>query len=141
MRIATLRASSRAALALLFAVPVLALPTFATPHTPAKGSSERTAIMNALHRVLGSGKHKPLVTIDWFKVERGWAYVTGGFSYADGAPLEEEYTEGPGSHFSALLHKEGKTWRVKTQYSNGDVIDPEIARQFPKAPRAIFQSP
>jgi len=134
MRTVTLFATIGTALA-------LALPTFATPHTPAKGSSERTAIMNTLHHVLGSGKHKPLVTPYWFKVERGWAYVLGGFSYTDGAPLEDEWQEGSGSNFSALLHKEGGRWRVKRRVYNGDEEDPEFAHDFPQAPRTIFQHP
>ena len=112
---------------------------FAAPHTPAKGSAERTAIMKALHKVLGSGKHKPLVTANNLKVERGWAYVTGGFNYADGAPLEEEYQNGPGSTFNILLHREGGRWRVKRQVSAGDVQEPEFMRAFPQAPRAIFK--
>lgn len=95
--------------------------------------------MNALHHVLGSGKHKPLVTTQWFKVERGWAYVLGYFTYADGAPLEDEFQAGPGSNFSALLHKEGGRWRVKRRVYADDVEDPEFAHDFPQAPRTIFQ--
>lgn len=117
----------------------LAPQVFAAPHTPAKGSSERVALMNALRPKLGSGKHKAIITPGHFKVERGWAYITGGFDYGGKAPLEPEYLEGPGTHFSALLHLEGKKWRVKTIYSNGDVIEPEIMRAFPAAPRAIFR--
>jgi len=133
MKTATLRVSLGAALALFV------LPTFAAPHTPAKGSAERTAIMNALHRVLGKGRHKPLVTAMAFHVERGWAFVEGDFVYTDGAPLEGEYTEGPGTHFSAILHKEGKSWRVKRRLYHGDVVLPEFIRDFPQAPRAIFR--
>lgn len=111
---------------------------FAAPHTPRKGSSERTALMNSLRKVLGAGKHKPIITPDRFKVERGWAYITGGFNYAN-APLEAQFQQGPGPSFSALLHREGKTWRVKRRVYNGDVIEPEFIRDFSQAPRAIFR--
>lgn len=126
--------------ALLGAAP----PTvFAAPHTPAKGSGERTAIMNALHKILGDGKHKPLVTPRAFHVENGWAYVTGGFEYADGAPLEEPFTEGSGTNFTALLHLEGKGkrrgWKIKRFVYNGDVVVDEFKKAFPAAPRAIFK--
>lgn len=118
---------------------MLVQSAFAKPHTPPKGSAERTAILNVLHKNLGSGKHKPLVTADDFNVERGWAYVTGYFTYADGAPLEEEYQNGPGSSFNILLHREGGRWRVKRNMSAGDVVEPEFIRDFPQAPRAIFK--
>ena len=132
MKTVTLFAMMRTALA-------LTLPTFATPHTPAKGSSERTVIMNSLRRVLGSGRHKAIITPRAFYVERGWAYVTGNFDYAGAAPLEPQFTEGPGSNFSALLHKEGGRWRIKRRIYNGDVVLPEFVRDFPQAPPAIFQ--
>lgn len=134
MKTSTFFASVGTALCLSLCVPVIA-----APHTPRKGSAERTAIMNALHPELGRGRHKPLVTARSLQVERGWAFVTGGFSYADGAPLEEEYTEGSGTNFTALLHKEGNRWRVKRFVHNGDVVTPEFKRDFPQAPRAIFK--
>ncbi len=121
------------------ALSLLSVAARAHPHTPRKGSPERAAIMSALHRALGSGKHTPRVTTDTFNVERGWAYVTGGFDYADGAPLEEEFREGPGSSFDALLHREGKSWRVKRRVYAGDVEEPEFMRDFPQAPRSIFK--
>ena len=126
--------------ALLGAAPIA---SFAKPHTPAQGSSERTAIMKAMHKVLGGGKHKPLVTARAFHVEKGWAYLTGGFEYADGAPLEERFSEGSGTNFTALLHFEGKGksagWKVKRRVYNGDVVVDQFKKDFPAAPRAIFQ--
>lgn len=118
---------------------LLSSSLLAAPHTPRKGSTERTALMNSLRRVLGGGKHKAIVTPSHFKVERGWAYITGGFNYGDGAPLEPMFQEGSGTSFSALLQKQGKTWRVKRRVYNGDVVEPEFIRDFPAAPRAIFQ--
>ena len=127
-------------LALMLSVaPIATLPSFAKPHTPARNSSERKAIMSALHGVLGKGKHQPLIFARAFHVERGWAFVTGGFKYADGAPLEAEFQEGSGTNFSALLHYENKRWRVKRRLYHGDVVIDEFKRDFPQAPRAIFQ--
>lgn len=132
--------SLKLAVALSLALPVFATANLsAAPHTPRKGSLERTAIMGALHGVLGGGRHQPLITASHFKVEKGWAYVSGGFEYADGAPLEEQFTEGSGTNFSALLHKEGKFWKVKRRLYHGDVVAPEFMRAYPQAPKAIFR--
>ena len=120
-------------------LPSLAPPVSAAPHTPSKGSSERTALMNSLRKVLGGGRHKPIITPRQFKVERGWAYINGGFDYAGGTPLEPRFTEGSGTNFSALLQKQGKSWRVKRRIYNGDVAEPDFIRDFPAAPRAIFR--
>lgn len=117
---------------------LLTLPVQATPHTPKTGSRERSALMNSLRRVLGSGKHKAIVTPSHLKVERGWAYISGGFNYAGGAPLEEQFTEGSGTNFSALLHLEKGVWKVKRRLYHGDVVAPDFMRDFPQAPRAIF---
>lgn len=115
-------------------------PASAAPRTPKVGSPERKALMNALRPKLGNGgKHKPIISPSHLKVERGWAYIEGGWNYADGAPLEEEFQNGPGTNFSALLHREGSRWRVKRFVYAGDVQAPEAMREFPKAPRAIFQ--
>lgn len=115
-------------------------PAVAKPHTPPKSSTERVAILNSLRRVLGGGQHKAIITPYHFKVENGWAYVCGGFDYADGAPLEERFTEGSGTNFSALLHRESGKWRVKRRIYNGDLAEPEFIRGFPQAPKAIFRT-
>jgi hypothetical protein len=117
----------------------IARPVSAAPHTPARGSNERTAIMNSLRRVLGSGRHKAIITPNHFKVERGWAYLTGGFEYEGGARLEPRFTEGSGTNFSALLRRENGRWRVKRRLYNGDVVEPEFIHDFPQAPTAIFR--
>lgn len=124
--------------AICVSIPAM-LPATAKPHTPAKGSSERTQIMNSLRRVLGSGRHKAIITPSHFKAENGWAYVSGGFNYANGARLEAEFQEGSGTNFSALLQRESGKWRVKRRVYHGDVVAPDFMRDFPQAPRAIFR--
>ncbi|HEX8464799.1 MAG TPA: hypothetical protein VF627_09310 [Abditibacterium sp.] len=119
-------------------VLMLAPRVFAAPHTPRVGSPERTALMNSLRKVLGSGRHKPIITPYHFKVERNWAYISGGFNYQT-APLEPQWREGSGTNFSALLQKQGKSWKVKRRAYHGDVVAPDFMRDFPSAPRAIFR--
>ncbi len=111
---------------------------FAAPHTPPRGSAERVAIMNSLRRVLGDGRHKAIITPYDFKVERGWAYVEGDFAYADGSKPGGIFSEGSGTNFTALLHRENNRWRVKRRIYNGDVENQEFANAFPQAPRSIF---
>ena len=117
---------------------LMALPAGAAPHTPKIGSRERSALMDSLRRVLGSGKHKAIITPSHLKVERGWAYISGGFNYAKGIPLEEQFTQGTGTNFSALLHLEKGVWKVKRRIYHGDVANDDFIRDFPQAPRAIF---
>ena len=115
------------------------LPVQAKPYTPARGSAERGAIMNALRPFLGGGRHKAIITPDHFKAERGWTYLTGDFEYANGAPLEPRFKEGSATHFSALLRYEKGKWRVKRRVYNGDVVEPEFMKAFPQAPKSIFR--
>lgn len=114
---------------------VLVQSVFAAPYTPKIGSAERTQLMNRLRPSLGNGKKKAIITPQHFKVDNGWAYIAGSFKYADGSNPGMDYM---GGSFSALLHKEGKMWRVKKRTYNGDVIEPEFMRTFPQAPKAIF---
>ncbi len=132
--------STLAKKSLLVAGLLLISPTvFAAPHTPRVGSPERTALMNSLRKVLGDGRHKPIITPYHFKVERGWAYISGGFEYEGGAALEAKFSEGSGTNFSALLQRVGKSWKVKRRLYHGDVVAPDFMRDFPAAPRAIFR--
>ena len=117
---------------------LMTLPVKAAPHTPKTGSRERTSLMNSLRRVLGSGKHKAIITPSHLKVERGWAYISGGFNYGKSIPLEERFPQGTGTNFSAILHLEKGAWKVKRRVYHGDVVTPEFIRDFPQAPRAIF---
>lgn len=118
---------------------LMAQMAFAAPHTPARGSRERVAIMNALRPKLGDGRHKAIVTPSHLKVERGWAFIVGSFSYSNGSKPGGVFAEGSGTNFTALLRRERGRWRVKRQVYNGDDQAPEFAAAFPQAPRAIFK--
>lgn len=117
---------------------VLATSALAKPHTPAKGSKERAAIMNAVRPQLGKKRHKPLITADTLNVEKGWAVMSGHWVYADGTPLGPDYENGPGTNFETILHLEKGRWRVKEFVYAGDPQGPEWMKKFPKAPRALF---
>lgn len=135
-RAGNLRQTSRLVLSLLC---VLAVPVVAKPRTPAKGTKERAAIMNAVRPQLGNPRHKPLITAKTLNVERGWALLAGYWEYADGTPLGDDYENGGvGTNFEALLHLEKGRWRVKRFIYNGDVQGPEFMRAFPSAPHALF---
>ena len=115
----------------------LATNILAAPRTPKVGSSERKAIMDALRKVVGKGERKPIVFVaDHLKTERGYAYFAGYYKYADGTRAGNEFT---GGNLSALLQRTGKKWRVLYDISAGDVIEPEIMKKFPRAPKAIFK--
>lgn len=115
---------------------LLVQPSFATPHTPQKGSTERKAIMDAMRKVVGKRMKKKIIfTPDSLKVEKGWAYFAGGFDNVDGTPVSADYMWG---NLSALLHFEGRRWVVKKYVHNTDVIEPEFMQEYPQAPKAIF---
>lgn len=138
-----------------------AAPTFAKPRTPAKGSSEREAIMNAMRRVVGPDFRARVVFVpEKFKVENNWAWFEGGFQFADGTrlydlssralriryagqkyasvPRDDLMQEFAGGGFEALLHKERGVWRVKHSAHPSDV-DTSYRKRFPQAPSAIFR--
>lgn len=124
--------------------PLATSPAGAAPHTPAKGSSEREAIMNAMRRVVGPNFRKRVVfTPRKLRVERGWAYFDGGFQFADGTTVNDvmgdEAQAYAGGNFEAVLHKERGVWKVKTSAYPSDVQTPEMMAKFPQAPRALFK--
>lgn len=110
---------------------------FAKPHTPAPGSAERKAIMDAMRKVVGKPHKKPIIfTADHLKVENGWAYFGGRFDYVDKSRVSADFGWG---NLSCLLRYENKAWRVKRFIHNTDVAEPDYIEMFPQAPRAIFQ--
>jgi len=123
--------------ALALSLYVVATPLLAqqAPYTPAPGSPERKAIFDAM-RSIGEDRTRVFV-VKYLKVADGWAWMSGDPQSPDGA-----------SHFeteSALLHKDGNSWRVMAQpcgEGNCD-WDSEMARirkTFKQAPAGIFPS-
>ena len=110
-------------------------------HTPAKGSDERQAIMDALR-----GSQQVVFQVNYLKVHNGWCWVDttpldkGGRATAEGGPN--------------LLHFENSRWKVmdlsKVPDDPNDPLGPEdasptfvknVMKTFPGVPRDIFPKP
>ena len=106
--------------------------------TPAKGSDERQAIMDALR-----GNQQVVFQVNYLKVHNGWSWVDttpldkGGRATAEGGPN--------------LLHFENGKWKVmdlsKVPEDPNDPLGPEdasptfvknVMKTFPGVPRDIF---
>jgi len=106
--------------------------------TPAKGSDERQAIMDALR-----GNQQVVFQVNYLKVHNGWCWVDttpldkGGRATAEGGPN--------------LLHFENSKWKVmdlsKVPDDPNDPLGPEdasptfvknVLKTFPGVPRDIF---
>jgi len=107
-------------------------------HTPAKGTEERQAIMDALR-----GNQQVVFQVNYLKVHNGWCWVDttpldkGGRATAEGGPN--------------LLHLENGAWKVKdlskVPDDPNDPLGPEdasptyirnVMKTFPGVPRDIF---
>ena len=122
-------------LVVLFLSAVPALNSFAqsAPYTPARGSSERKAILDAVrkHRQAPSELYTPTR----FKVQKGWAFVSA----------EDPNEPGVDSlAFHVLVRKTENGWRVvdqvnTTEGSDWDAEIKRIRKAFPDSPAGIFQ--
>jgi hypothetical protein len=110
-------------------------------HTPAKGSDERQAIMDALR-----GNQQVVFQVNYLKVHNGWCWV-------DTTPLDKQgrATAEGGSN---LLHLQDGKWKVmdlsKVPDDPNDPLGPEdasptfiknVMTTFPGMPRDIFPKP
>jgi len=110
-------------------------------HTPAKGSDERQAIMDALR-----GNQQVVFQVNYLKVHNGWCWV-------DTTPLDKagRATAEGGPN---LLHLENGTWKVKdlskVPDDPNDPLGPEdpsptyirnVTKTFPGVPLDIFPKP
>ena len=101
-------------------------------HTPAAGSAERKAILDAMR----SGDNPDRIFVArYLRVSKDWAWVTGDPQSADGRQHYEAE--------SALLHKDKERWSVVDRpCTEADCNErAEIVRmlaKFPTAPSTIF---
>jgi hypothetical protein len=110
-------------------------------HTPAKGSAERQAIMDALR-----GNQQVVFQVNYLRVHNGWCWV-------DTTPLDKSgrATAEGGPN---LLHLQNGKWKVmdlsKVPDDPNDPLGPEDAsptyiknlmKTFPGVPRDIFPRP
>lgn len=119
----------------LFLSAFLAQNSFAqsAPYTPAKGSTERTAILDGVRKYREAPNE--VYTPTRFKVQNGWAFVSAEDPNEPGVDT---------AAFDVLLRKAGKTWRVvdEVNHKEGSDWDAEIKRirkKFPTSPVGIFQ--
>ncbi len=102
-------------------------------HTPAKGSAERAALMDAM-RAKGDDQDRVFV-VRHLKVSGDWAWLDCEPQSRDGRNKYEAE--------SALFQKKGGRWRVVAQPCGEADCEygPEVNRirgEFPAAPDAIF---
>lgn len=116
-------------------------------YTPAKKSTERTAILNALRvPVEKELKQKISFNVENFKIQGVWAFLSGDPQNTSGGkpnykntPYQEAIDADMfDNNFFALLKKTGGKWKVIT-YAIGctDVCYASWWREY-KAPKAIF---
>lgn len=131
------------ALGALFALAAAAQSVY----TPAKGSAERTAILNALRvPVEKELKQKIIFDVENFNVSGVWAFLSGdpqgaagGKPDSSGTPYQEAIDADIfDNNFFALLKKSGGRWKV-IRYEIGctDVCYADWWRRH-KAPKRIF---
>lgn len=103
------------------------------PYTPAKGTSERKAILNSVRKYRQAPNE--VYTPTRFKVQNGWAFVSADDPNEPGVDSLA---------FHVLLRKTGDTWRVvdqvnTTEGSDWDAEIKRIRKAFPNSPAGIFQ--
>lgn len=126
-------------------------PAFAQKSTtPATGSKERKALMDALRVPFEKQLGKPVIfVVTWLKVSGNFAMWEGEPKRTGGKPIDwkktkfaEDYEQGMIDQISmALLKKNGGKWKV-VEYAIGPTDYPvEEWRNKHKAPKAIFRNP
>jgi len=111
-------------------------------YTPASGSDERKAIMDALRApVERELKQQVVFVVTTLRVENGWAYLKSTPQGANGRPIDLSSQVGSGSDGSitALLHRISGRWRIVT-HALGSARAASGWSNAYHAPRAIFDS-
>ena len=113
-------------------------------HTPEKGSAERTAILDALHRVYttGSGAEAKFL-VKHFKAHNGWAWINV-------VPLDKNQKP-EGEEWPSLLRLANGKWEIIDLIAiNDDPEDPvgpmdpsakylrKVQKKYPSVPSDIF---
>jgi hypothetical protein len=140
----------RASLAL--ALPLVAAHAWAQqrPHTPARGSAERQAIMDALRAPVRRELGKPVIfEVRTLRVLGTWAFVEAVPRKPDGSPFDYRGTPYQQAiddgvfddGMFALLRRERGGWRV-LRYAIGPTDVAWISwEEELRAPRAVFPYP
>lgn len=131
----------------IFTVLISAIATAQSVYTPAKGSAERKAILDALRiPVERELKQKIIFNARYFNVAGRWAFVGGDPLAPGGGRPDYRGTEYQNAidadmfdnNFFAILQKTGTKWKV-VHYDIGctDVCYASWWRRY-KAPKTIF---
>lgn len=120
------------------------------PYTPARGSAERQAVMDAFRETFRRETGKPAIfEVAFLRVQRGWAFAEvvprqpGGAAFDwRGTPLEEAWREGmmDPSSFALLRRRDGRWSVVRFAIGPTDVAWDGWGRET-GAPRGIFPYP
>lgn len=112
------------------------------------GDAERKAILDVLREPVEKElKQEVKFKVDSLKVQKGWAFLRGQPQRADGKAINYKITAYKENieagvfddGISALLHKEGKEWKVITYVIGAtDVPWVEWDKEY-KAPSGIFK--
>lgn len=127
----------------------LALSSSAQVHTPALGSSERKAIMDALRipaqKDIGQ---KVIFKVGYLKVDQGWAFAMAEPIQPDSKPLDwtkTKYKEAvAGDVFGytviAILKQTNGSWKVLGYDLGATDLGPveTFQKRFRQAPKSIF---
>ena len=115
--------------------------------TPAPGSNERKAILNALRLPVEKDLGMPVIFVVhhpeiFFRVEADWAFVGADFRHPDGSPMGESYYARSNDQNSdtvlALLHRSHGHWRVVNHDTGAvDAAWADWSRQY-HAPSDLF---
>lgn len=121
-----------------------------TPHTPATGSAERSAILDAAREPAEKALDKKVVfRVSRLSVLKGWAYLEasmqgpGGqpISYADTSFQQAAEQGGKSDLYMALLQYSGDAWQVKAYRVGPTDVSWAVWPEQYGAPRAIFPFP
>ena len=136
-------------IALLLIITVFSVPAFGQkqPSTPAAGSVERLALMDAIRpRVERDLNQQVTFKVSRLKIQNGWAFAIVYPRQPDGRAIDwsrtrfaQDYEAGMFSDLACvLLRKHSKGWRI-VDYALGptDVAYEDWPRRH-GAPRAIF---
>ena len=102
------------------------------PCTPAKGTSERKAILDGVRKYRKNSKE--VYTPRDFNVRSGWAFISADDPAEPGVDSAGVYV---------LLQKKGNVWKVVDEVNMTEGTDFEkeknrIRKKFPKVPSNIF---
>ena len=132
----------------LCVILILGVSAFAqSVYTPAKGSTERTEILNTLRAPVEKElRQKIQFSIEHFNVSGNWAFISGEPQNASGGQPDYRGTKYQSAadagvfdnNFFALLRKTGGKWKIVTRLIGCTDVCYATWWKDHKAPKAIF---